>query len=99
MDFYSLPVDVWSTYYSGFKGLLETGTYLYLRMTVQSQRHRPGEAKIVRVVSNGDMPVRGWPWLHEPPPQLLELMSEIGLWTTSRSHICSAQLMPRPGFL
>ena len=74
MSFYSLPVDVWSPYYSGFKGLLETGTCLYLRMTVQSQHQRLGELKTVGVVSNGDMPIRGQPWLHEPPPQLAELM-------------------------
>lgn len=74
MDFYSLPVDIWSPYYSGLKRLLETGTYRYLRMTVQFQHQRLGESKTVRVVSSGEMPVRGQPWLHEPPRQLVALM-------------------------
>lgn len=65
MDFYNVPVDVWSPYHSGFKGLLETGTYLCLRVTVQPQHRRLGGAKPVRVVSNGDVPVRGQPWICE----------------------------------
>lgn len=99
MDFYNFPVDVWSPYYSDFKGLLETGTYLYLRMTVQSQHQRLGESKPVKVVSSGGGPVRGQPWLHEPPPQLAELMREPGLWTTNGSRLRSARRMLRPGFL
>lgn len=74
MDFYNFPVDVWSPYYSDFKGLLETGTYLYLRMTVQPQHQRLGESKPVKAVSSGVVPVRGQPRLPEPPLQLAELM-------------------------
>lgn len=65
MDFYNLPVDIWNSYYSSFKGLLETGAYLHLRVTVQSQHQRLGESKPVGVVSNGDVPVRGQPWICE----------------------------------
>lgn len=74
MDFYSLPVDIWGPYYSVFKGLLETGTHLCLRMTMQPQHQRLRDSKSVRVVCSGDMPISGQPLLHEPSLHPVELM-------------------------
>lgn len=65
----------------------------------QCRHQRLGESNPMRVVSSGDVLVSCQPWPRDTPLQLGELMWGPGLWTTQGSHICSAQLMPRPCFL
>lgn len=52
----------------------------------------------MRVVSSEEVPVSCQPWLCDTALKLGELMWGPGLWTT-KGHMCSAQLRPRPCFL